>query len=227
MFCRLLLLLLLLLQGTGRVEVKESALCHCSRSGGLGTARHGAGGVTGRRVCRYDGLRSEARGAAAAGGAAADCGRHHHRAALHHCSQLGKRRLSSRCPGAPETRAGFYAAPCRAVRSGAFTRRLVVDLEHFDVISPHFTALIDYWRCFMWRGNSLNWFSCAPQHKQSTTQLISCFSFLNFAQCNAATHDAFTGSHSEDVHSDTFSFFNACANRETGQGSEAQSQLQR
>lgn len=77
------------LQGTGRVEVKDTALCHCSCSGSLGrTGRRWSG--TGRRVCRYDGLRSEAGGPPAAGGSAADCGRHHHRAALHHCSQFGK-----------------------------------------------------------------------------------------------------------------------------------------
>lgn len=77
------------LQGTERVEVKQSALCHCSCSGRLRTGRVALVGYR-TAVCRYDGLRSEARGPAAGGGSAADCGRHHHRAALHNGSQLGK-----------------------------------------------------------------------------------------------------------------------------------------
>lgn len=83
-----LLLLLLLFAGEGRSEgVSSLPLFLFWRDG---TARRWSG--TGRPVCRYDGLRSEARGSAAAGGSAADCRRHHHRAPLHHCSQLGKTR---------------------------------------------------------------------------------------------------------------------------------------
>lgn len=100
------------LQGTERVEVKQSALCHCSCSGRLRTGRVALVGYR-TAVCRYDGLRSEARGPAAGGGSAADCGRHHHRAALHNGSQLGKEDFKVRTEESG-TRGGFYAWPCFA-----------------------------------------------------------------------------------------------------------------